>query len=63
MMLTSAYNDLGALGSDFSIADLDLDIEVLLNGETVSTCPFSHMYWSPAQMLAHTTVNGASVTP
>jgi fumarylacetoacetase len=39
----------------------ELDIEVLLNGETISTCPFSHMYWSPAQMLAHLTVNGAAL--
>lgn len=39
----------------------DLDIEVLLNGHLISTCPFSQMYWSPAQMLAHLTVNGASL--
>jgi fumarylacetoacetase len=39
----------------------DVDIEVLLNGETVSRPPYSSMYWSPAQMLAHLTVNGASL--
>ena len=39
----------------------DLDLEVRLNGHLISTCPFSHMYWSPAQMLAHLTVNGASL--
>ena len=39
----------------------DIDIEVLLNGETVSRPPYSSMYWSPAQMLAHLTVNGASI--
>jgi fumarylacetoacetase len=42
-------------------AGLDIDIEVVLNGETVSRPPYSSMYWSPAQMLAHLTVNGASV--
>ena len=39
----------------------DLEIDVLLNGQLIGTCPFSHMYWSPAQMLAHLTVNGASL--
>jgi fumarylacetoacetase len=34
---------------------------VLLNGETVARPPYSSMYWSPAQMLAHMTVNGASL--
>ncbi len=42
-------------------AGFDIDIEVLLNGETVSRPPYSSMYWSPAQMLAHLTVNGASL--
>ena len=40
---------------------LDIEVEVLLNGTVVSRPPYSSMYWSPAQMLAHTTVNGASV--
>jgi fumarylacetoacetase len=40
---------------------LDIDVEVELNGEVVSRPPYSSMYWSPAQMLAHLTVNGASV--
>jgi len=34
---------------------------VLLNGEVVSRPPYRTMYWSPAQMLAHLTVNGASL--
>jgi fumarylacetoacetase len=42
-------------------AGLDIDIEVLLNGETVSRPPYASMYWSAAQMLAHLTVNGASL--
>jgi fumarylacetoacetase len=38
---------------------LDIDLEVELNGEVISRPPYSAMYWSPAQMLAHLTVNGA----
>jgi len=40
---------------------LDIDVEVLLNGEVVSRPPYRTMYWSPEQMLAHLTVNGASL--
>lgn len=40
---------------------LDIDIEIELNGEVVSRPPYRTMYWSPAQMLAHLTVNGASL--
>ena len=40
---------------------LDLDLEVVLNGSVVSRPPFRTMYWTPAQQLAHLTVNGASV--
>jgi fumarylacetoacetase len=39
---------------------LDLALEVRLNGQVVSRPPFATMYWTPAQMLAHMTVNGAS---
>ncbi|SER60275.1 fumarylacetoacetate hydrolase [Pedococcus cremeus] len=39
---------------------LDVDLEVSWNGEVVSRPPYREMYWSPAQMLAHLTVNGAS---
>ena len=38
---------------------LDIDLEVAWNGHVVSRPPYSAMYWSPAQMLAHLTVNGA----
>jgi fumarylacetoacetase len=38
----------------------DLTLEVRLNGHVVSRPPFATMYWTPAQMLAHMTVNGAS---
>ncbi|MFL6079493.1 MAG: fumarylacetoacetase [Ornithinibacter sp.] len=40
---------------------LDIAIEVRLNGELVSCPPFGLMYWTPAQQLAHMTVNGASL--
>lgn len=39
---------------------LDIDMSVRWNGHEVSRPPYGQMYWSPAQMLAHTTVNGAS---
>jgi len=42
-------------------AGYDIDFEVLLNGEVVSRPPYAATYWSPAQMLAHLTVNGASL--
>ena len=40
---------------------VDLSLEVRLNGTLLSRPPYSRMHWSPAQMLAHLTVNGASV--
>ena len=40
---------------------LDIDVEVVLNGEVVSRPPYAALYWGPAQMLAHLTVNGASL--
>jgi len=39
---------------------LDIDLAVEWNGEVVSRPPYASMYWSPAQMLAHMTVNGAA---
>ena len=48
------------LGPD-TARGLDIDVEVLLNGEVVSRPPYRTMYWSPEQMLAHLTVNGASL--
>jgi fumarylacetoacetase len=40
---------------------LDIALEVRLNGGLVSCPPFAQMYWTPAQQLAHLTVNGASL--
>ncbi|MFI8827013.1 fumarylacetoacetase [Streptomyces sp. NPDC053431] len=39
----------------------DLRITVAINGEVVAEPPFSTMYWTAAQQLAHMTVNGASL--
>ncbi|MER6470412.1 fumarylacetoacetase [Streptomyces collinus] len=39
----------------------DLRISVAINGQVVSEPPFSTMYWTAAQQLAHMTVNGASL--
>jgi fumarylacetoacetase len=40
---------------------LDITFEIAINGSTVSRPPFAQMYWTPAQQLAHLTVNGASL--
>ncbi len=40
---------------------LNLDFVVSINGSEVSRPPFASMYWTGAQMLAHMTVNGASL--
>lgn len=42
---------------------LDLALEVRLNGTPISRPPFAQTYWTPAQQLAHMTVNGAHVRP
>jgi fumarylacetoacetase len=36
-----------------------IEVEVRVNGQLVSTCPAAELYYTPAQMLAHLTVNGA----
>ncbi|NEW39636.1 fumarylacetoacetase [Nocardia cyriacigeorgica] len=42
---------------------LNLELCVRWNGDLVARPPYSGMYWSPAQMLAHLTVNGAATRP
>jgi fumarylacetoacetase len=39
----------------------DLALEVELNGAVVSRTSARHLYWSPAQQVAHLTSNGASL--
>jgi fumarylacetoacetase len=40
---------------------LDIDLELEVNGQVVSRPPYRSMHWSPAQLMAHLTVNGASL--
>ena len=40
---------------------LDLRLEIRVNGELLSRPPYKSMHWSPAQMLAHLSSNGAKV--
>ncbi len=49
------------LRGDHAAYGLDIHVEVELNGTTVTRPEYRDMYWSPAQMLAHMTVNGASL--
>jgi fumarylacetoacetase len=39
----------------------DIRMRVEWNGTTVARPPFAGLYWTPAQQLAHLTVNGASL--
>jgi fumarylacetoacetase len=48
-------------GRPENLFGLDLTMEVRLNGTLVARPPYRAMYWSPTQMLAHLTVNGASL--
>ncbi len=50
------------IGSGTGLFGLDIHLEVRINGTLVSSPTYSGMYWSPAQMLAHLTVNGASLS-
>ncbi|GAB3425018.1 fumarylacetoacetase [Flindersiella endophytica] len=40
---------------------LDLSLEVSLNGEVISRPQYGGMYWTPPQLLAHLTANGAAL--
>lgn len=57
----SLENELASYLADSGHWGLDIELEVRLNGHVVSRPPYATMYWSPAQMLAHMTVNGASL--
>lgn len=47
--------------TDGPVEGLAIHVEVEWNGTTVSRPEFAAMYWSPEQMVAHMTVNGASL--
>ena len=51
----------GTSGSGTSVFGLDVRLEIRINTTLVSSPTYAGMYWSPAQMLAHMTVNGASL--
>jgi fumarylacetoacetase len=40
---------------------LDVTLEVRLNGERISTPSAADLYWTPAQLVAHLTANGAPI--
>ena len=42
-------------------AGYEIDLVIEWNGTVVARPPYAAMYWSPAQMLAHMTIGGASV--
>jgi len=42
-------------------AGYDIELEVWINDTLVASPPYASTYWSPAQMLAHMSVNGASL--
>jgi len=48
-------------GSPDEVFGLDVRYEVRVNDTVVATPRHADMYWSPVQMLAHLTVNGASL--
>jgi fumarylacetoacetase len=48
-------------GSGVGAFGLDVHLSVEVNGTVVTRPEYATMYWSPAQMLAHMTVNGASL--
>jgi fumarylacetoacetase len=48
-------------GAGYEPVGLDLHLEVAVNATTVSRPEYRAMYWAPAQMIAHLTVNGASL--
>ncbi len=48
-------------GAQSDVFGLDLHLEVAVNGHRVSAPRFRDMYWAPSQLLAHLTVNGASL--
>jgi fumarylacetoacetase len=56
-----AYLDDTYLDDTATPAGLDLALEVRLNGQLISRPPFASMYWTPAQLMAHMTVNGSSL--
>jgi fumarylacetoacetase len=51
----------GADGTQPAASGLDVHYEVDLNATVISRPELRHLYWSPAQLVAHLTVNGATI--
>jgi len=49
------------LEDDAEASGYAIDLEVRLNGHVIARPPFAGMYWTPPQLLAHMTANGASL--
>src|SRR3954447_6066537 len=62
-LVSTSPTDGSGGSTDAKPLGLDIAVEVVLDGEVVSRPPYRTMYWAPAQMLAHLTVNGASTRP
>jgi fumarylacetoacetase len=60
---SSAGTDLAAYLVEAEPWGLDVHLELRVNGAVRSRPTYRDMHWSPAQMLAHMTVNGASTRP
>jgi fumarylacetoacetase len=59
--VASTGSDLSAYLVETEPWGLDIDLELRVNGAVVSRPPYRTMHFSPAQMMAHLTVNGASL--
>jgi fumarylacetoacetase len=46
-----------------SVTGYDIHVEIEVNGTVVARPEYADMYWSPQQMLAHLSVNGATTGP
>lgn len=42
---------------------LDITVDIFIDEQHISSAPFSTMYWTAPQMLAHMSVNGATIRP
>ncbi|MFV8382271.1 fumarylacetoacetate hydrolase family protein [Corynebacterium hindlerae] len=58
--LADYLDDSEAAGGPYG---LDITLGVTVNGETVSHPPYGLMYYTAPQMVAHMTVNGATLSP
>jgi fumarylacetoacetase len=59
--VASAGSDLSSYLVETDPWGLDIALELRVNGDVISRPPYRTMHFSPAQMMAHLTVNGASL--